>query len=94
MSFEPIIEVLSNIRKLVAHPDSDFVYSGWRDRADALQEIDNHLLRLKAGDRDALRDIELLYAPTGPFQELSVSSGWGNLYLVLAEKFDAALQKV
>ncbi|BDW82787.1 hypothetical protein MACH24_22250 [Erythrobacter sp. Dej080120_24] len=94
MSFEPVIEVLSDTRKLVALPESDFVYSGWRDQADALQKIDNVLTRLEAGDRDALRDVELLFAPTGPLQELSLSSGWGNLYLVLAEKYDVALQGV
>jgi len=29
-----------------------------------------------------------LFAPTGPIQEVSLSSGWGQEFLELAERFD------
>jgi hypothetical protein len=35
-------------------------------------------------------DIEVLFAPTGPIQEVSMSSGWSREFLRLAERFDEA----
>jgi len=32
--------------------------------------------------------LNMLFAPTGTFQEHSISNGWSNEYLALAEKFD------
>jgi hypothetical protein len=31
----------------------------------------------------------VLFAPTGPLQELSLSSGWADDFLKLASRFDA-----
>jgi hypothetical protein len=31
-----------------------------------------------------------LFAPTGPIQEVSLSSGWGDMFLELAKRMDAA----
>ncbi|HEX8181606.1 MAG TPA: hypothetical protein VF525_18845 [Pyrinomonadaceae bacterium] len=35
--------------------------------------------------------MEVLFAPTGPMQEVSLSSGWGEEFLALAERFDEAM---
>jgi ferredoxin len=35
-------------------------------------------------------DLSVLFAPTGPIQEVGVSSGWGEAFLELAERFDRA----
>ncbi len=32
--------------------------------------------------------LDILYAPTGSIQELSISNGWAKIYLELAEAFD------
>ena len=32
----------------------------------------------------------VLLAPTGPIQEVPISSRWGNEFLILAEQFDTA----
>jgi hypothetical protein len=39
-------------------------------------------------DRDELR---VLFAPTGPLQELSIDNGWGDEFLSLAQQVDAFL---
>ena len=35
--------------------------------------------------------MEVLFAPTGPIQEVSLSSGWGKEFLALSERFDDAM---
>lgn len=87
-----LLDVFQRARELVARPDNDFAWSSWRDTEDALEEIDSVLSRLQRGEIPALLEMSVLFAPTGPMQELSLSSGWGNRFLGLAEEFDAAIR--
>ena len=36
-------------------------------------------------------EVELLFAPTGALQELSISNGWGEVYLKLSAEFDRTI---
>jgi hypothetical protein len=45
--------------------------------------------RIEAGEEPD--HLETQFIPTGPIQEVSVSSGWGKEFLALATEFDAAL---
>lgn len=86
-----LLDVFQRARDLVARADNDFAWSTWRDTGDALEEIDAILGQLQRGEIPALLEMSVLFAPTGPMQELSLSSGWGNRFLGLAEEFNAAL---
>ncbi len=83
-------DVLRESRAYVARPDNDFWWSSWEDAADALAEIDALIAALDAGTEDP-REAAVLFAPTGPMQEVALSGGWGNAFLDLANRFDAAL---
>ncbi len=82
-----LISVMQEVRDLFAHIDNDFVWSSWEDQTQALSEIDSIIMKLKKGK---IPDIGLLFAPTGPIQEVSLSSGWGKEFLELADRFDSA----
>jgi hypothetical protein len=85
-----LISVLREARILLARPDNDYGWSSWRDGAEALRETDALIDQLEAGhlpDRTQLRG---LFAPTGPIQEVSASSGWGQDFLRMAKRFDVA----
>jgi hypothetical protein len=43
-----------------------------------------------AQDKTLLEDVSVLFAPTGPIQEVSLSSGWSETFLKVAERFDRA----
>ena len=88
-----LVQVLGEARKLLARPDNDFAWSSWDDATDALREIDGLLSRIASGDMPKRLEVELLFAPTGPIQEVSLSSGWGEEFLGLANQFDAAMKK-
>jgi hypothetical protein len=49
------------------------------------------LSQLKAGEFPSADSLRVLFLPTGPIQEVSVSSGWGDAFLELANRFDAAM---
>jgi hypothetical protein len=86
-----LLDIFQRARDLVALPDNDFSWSSWRDAEHALEEIDSLITRLQRGEVPATSEMSILFAPTGPMQELSLSSGWGNRFLGLASEFDAAM---
>ncbi len=87
-----LISVMEEARVLLMRPDNDFAWSSWVDRDDALAEVDALIARLRAGELPEDRSLSVLFAPTGPLQEVSISSGWGDTFLLLARRFDDAIQ--
>ena len=82
------MRVFEATRLLVNRDGNDFSWSGWDDAAAATLEVDAVVLKL---NERILPDIgTVLFLPTGPLQELSLSSGWGDEFIRLAEWFDEA----
>jgi hypothetical protein len=89
MQPETLLLVLREVAELVRRPTNDFTWSSWRDADDALAELEGARASIEAGK--APSSLSVVFAPTGPLQELSLSSGWGDEFVALAERFDAAL---
>lgn len=87
---ESLIAVLEEARALLDSEANEFAWSFWEDRADAVREIDAVIADVRGGILDELR-LRMYFAPTGPIQEVSLSSGWGQVFVELADRFDAAL---
>jgi|SRR5580704_16693611 hypothetical protein len=86
-----LIEVLRETRGFLARPDNDFAWSSWRDAPEAIREIDGLISCIESGQMPKRSDIEMLFLPTGPVQEVSVSSGWGQEFVELASRLDEAV---
>jgi hypothetical protein len=89
--FDGVIAVMSEIRDLLARSHNDFAWSSWPNQEAALAEIDRLISQLRGG---SLPDLSHLFAPAGPIQEVSVSSGWGQRFLALAERLDNERSKL
>jgi hypothetical protein len=90
-SLRKLISVLEETRRLLDAPGNDFTWSSWDGREDALNEIDEILSVLRSGSLPTSLTLETLFAPTGPIQEVSLSSGWGSEFIKLSERFDDAM---
>ena len=86
-----LISIFEDARGLISDPGNDFAWSSWVGREDAVEELDGILSALRAGVLPGELSMEVLCAPTGPIQEVSLSSGWGGEFLALAERFDEAM---
>ena len=86
-----LISVLEEARELVADPGDDFSWSSRGGRGDAVEGIGGIPSVLRSGAVPEGLSMGVLFAPTGPMQEVSLSSGWGGEFLTLAERFDEAL---
>ncbi len=91
-SIHALVQIFDEIRALLARHDNNFAYSGWEDLAQALTEVDLFRSSLKAKGFIVSPQMALLFLPTGPLQEVSINSGWGDEFLELANRFDQAVQ--
>jgi hypothetical protein len=90
-SVAKLIPVFEEARRLVARPGNEFIWASWRDTEHAVGEIDGILNTLRSGRLPVMMTV--LFAPTGPMQELSIDSGWGHEFLDLADRFDEAMAR-
>ncbi len=83
-----LLAVLDDARALLERPGNDFTWSSFADADAAVGEIDELAAAVRAGGVPFA--LGVLFAPTGPIQEVAISSGWGQEFLILADRFDAA----
>ena len=86
---DDLLTVMFEARRLIALPGNDFTWSSFIDQEAALEEIDGFISELEDGTADPYW-IGMLFLPTGPIQEVSLSSGWGDAFVALADRFDLA----
>jgi hypothetical protein len=89
-----LIDILRDARVLLQRPGNDYAWSGWDSPEEGLGEIDSFIARLERGVLPESVYLEVLFAPTGPVQEVSLSGGWEREYMKLADRFDAAITAV
>jgi hypothetical protein len=87
---DAVLNILQETRAFLAQPDNNFAWSGWANREAALKDIDSLIASIGTGAVSDPTHVAWLFAPTGPLQEVSVSSGWGERFLDLARRMDAA----
>jgi hypothetical protein len=90
MKTQALLEILRDTRALLARPENNFDWSSWKDATAALAEIDAIIESICNGAEVDSLQLRILFAPTGPIQEVSLSSGWSDAFLKLAERMDAA----
>ena len=84
---DEIIKIIEIVKSKVSDR-SDVVWTKYSNPKEFSDDLDNYINRLKANDISCLGDLKILFAPTGSLQEHSISNGWADEYLVLAERFD------
>ena len=87
-----VVTILRDTRLLLARPENDFAWSSWENAEAALREIDALIASVSDGALPDRRQLAMLFAPTGPIQEVSINSGWGEMFLELAERLDAVMR--
>jgi hypothetical protein len=90
MSVEQLVNVLEDTRSLLARPGNEFAWSSWKNQAAALEDMDRAIAKARNGQIAKIA-LDLLFAPTGDIQEVSVSSGWGEEFHGVAARYDQAI---
>lgn len=89
-----LIQVLEAGIELLSIPGNDFAWSSWESAEEAVSQLRGLISRIQSGDIPDQLDLALIYGPTGSLQEVSLSSGWGSVFLKVAERFDEVESKL
>ena len=82
-----LITILATTKFLLSRSETE----GWGFEEPKDIETQVHqILSFLLGDQDSHlpEHYKVLFAPTGPIQEISISNGWSEVYLKLAEQYD------
>ncbi len=92
------VDLLANVLEaaieLLSIEGNDFTWSSWSEAGVALAEIRSILAKVKKGDLPERTEVAVLFAPTGPIQEVGLCSGWSDVFEEVAERFDYAERKL
>ena len=88
-----IITILEQVLEKITD-GSDIVWTRFNTPKEMRQEITTCLELLKKGELGCLDNVSLLFAPTGAFQEHSISNGWSDAYMQMSASFDQALASI
>jgi hypothetical protein len=89
---DSVVRVLEDVLKIVETRTQNVDWAGgwWDEAGDMVADLRDHLSRLRRADTSRMDELRTLFLPTGPLQDVSISSGWGTRYVELAARFDAA----
>ena len=91
---EVIVHILELIREFIKAPGTDMIRSVFDAEKDLINELDIHIHKLTKEDFSKIEDLIILFAPTSDLQEISIDSGWGDLFLIISEKLDFAIKNL
>jgi hypothetical protein len=82
-----LLAILATTKILLSHSTQDGF--GLEYPTDAAQQIDQIIdsIFFKSG-KTLPKYWSILFAPTGPLQEIAIANGWSDIYLKLSEEFD------
>ena len=87
-----LVHILKQIREIVDSPNTEVLWSSYDTTEDLLRDIDDYIEKVLICDRAIIKNLRLLFAPTGDLQDISISSGWGEKYIEIADQFDEVVK--
>ena len=85
---DKIVFQLNRLKKYLLHPDTDISWSYIDDVNEIIERIDLLEKGIRNGNDTAFKELLYLLAPTNDLQEISISSGWGDEFLDIAESLE------
>lgn len=88
-----LLEIVNEVIEICEVSPQHIDWAGYRDQAELLEDLRDHVRRLHAGDTSGLSELRVLFLPSGPLQDIAIDSGWHNKFMTLASRFDELFGK-
>ena len=85
---DELIKILLEVKEIINSPHTILDWSKYNSVEELIQEIDSFIERLGFQDYSVIKELTILFAPTGSLQEISIDSGLSEKYLEIANKVD------
>jgi hypothetical protein len=89
-----LVAVLRDARSLLALPANDFAWPSWPNDGAALRGLDGLIRAIEAGQLPPRCDLSILFTPTCPIEDVSLSRDWAHAFSMVASRFEAAAERV
>lgn len=86
--YSQLIDLLLDVRNLINSPKTDITWSKYNSVEEIWLELDRFKKRINQHDESVFSELEILFAPTGSLQEISIDNGWGNKFVELSSRFN------
>lgn len=86
--FAEILNILDEIRNITNNPKANMIWTPYNNSAEFIRDYDTLIEDFKRGTQGSLDKLQLLFAPTGILQDISIDNGWGEKFIELSDRFD------
>ncbi len=87
-----LTKVVEVTRYFIKQSRKSSLYTSAEEINDILATFDNLLKNHRKLDKKSIREMSVLFAPTGPIQEISIDGGWSKIFFLLAKTVDETLR--
>ncbi len=91
--FQKVKQILEIIKGWTTHK-TDTIWGGYDNGKEFLVDLNADIEKIKFCDFETLNKLNIEFAPTSTYQEISLSNGWGNEFIKLAGQFDKLYEKI
>ena len=91
--FHKIRQIIETIKSWTTRA-TNTVWAGYDDSEAFLFDLNSDIEKITFCDFTTLEKLNMEFAPTSTYQELSLSNGWSDEYLKLAKQFDKLYIKI
>jgi len=91
--FQKVADILKQIKAFVSE-ETDTVWAGFDSPDKFLEEINQDIEKIENCDYQRLERVNVEFAPTCSYQELSMTNGWSDKYLELSKDFDKIYERM
>ena len=92
-NFQKVRQILETIKGWTTE-ETDTVWAGYDNGNEFLIDLNKDIEKIKFCDFETLDKLNMKFAPTSTYQEISLSNGWAEEYIKLAEQFDKLYEKI
>jgi hypothetical protein len=85
--FQMIAELLKQIDNYIK-PNTDLLWTHFNDIGELRKDINEDIIETKNCNFKILENLNLEFAPTSTYQELSMAGGWSEQYFKISTEFD------
>jgi len=91
--FQRVAEILKQLRAFI-FKDTDTVWAGFENAEKFLEELNQDIQKIENCDFQTLEKVHVEFLPTCTYQELSMSNGWSDKYIMLSTDFDKIYERM
>ncbi len=91
--FQKVKHILETIKSKITD-ETDTFWAGYDNGKEFLVDLNADIKKIKFCDFETLDKLNIEFAPTSTYQEISLSNAWAGEYIKLAKQFDKLYKKI